>query len=338
MAAGRRRHAQRSLRRRDAPARRHAWSRRCSSARRLRRLRRQPRASRRHRRHEPRARCRWRPRSTRKACACRRCGWCAAARSTATSSTSSSPTRASPTSAAATCSRSLRRCASATPRFAELVERDGQRRHRTRAMTALQDYSERLHARRAAPRCRAGVYRADDVLDDDGLGAERHSDRGGDAPRRRPRRGRLRRHARRRCAAASTPTSPSPWRPCTTCSARWPRRRFRPTPASCGRSPCARRRAQCRQRRVSRGGRGRQRRDLAAHRRRAPARRWRRALPERIPAASCGSMNNLAFGGSVPPVAGRRRAGDAVLVLRDHRRRRRRRAGARRLRRRCTPT
>ena len=55
-----------------------------------------------------------------------------------------------------------------------------------------------------------------------------------------------------------------------------------------------------RERRSSRRGRGRKRRNLAAHRRHSVARAGARRCPDRIPAASSGTMNNLTIGGIDP--------------------------------------
>ena len=191
------------------------------------------------------------------------------------------------------------------------------------AMRALQDYSERLMRAtlRALP---SGTYRAVDYLDDDGIGqpngiriavaiAHRRRPRAtsiSPAPRAQVRGGINANFAVTLAAVyyvfralARSPIPPNAgfmrpirvvapaWQPWSTRSSppRSPAATSRPRSASstccCARSP--------------------------------------RALPDRIPAASCGSMNNLAFGGtdcaSRPTCqrAAQRDRSDAVLLLRD---------------------
>ena len=220
------------VRRRHAPARRHggrAGARRPAAGR----LRRQPRASRRHRRHEPGLDAAGdgdlpgRPAPAAGAPGARR------GDRSRTSSTCSSPTRASPTSAAAICWRSSPRCASARRACASWSPSEGAARVR-RAMRALQDYSERLMraALRELPRGDVSGRRLPGRRRP-GRRARAHRGRG--AHRRRPRARRLHRHRRagaRRLNANFAVTLAA----VSTSSGAWRGRRSRPTTASCGRS------------------------------------------------------------------------------------------------------
>jgi len=193
-------------------------------------------------------------------------------------------------------------------RLAELVERDGAAAAQ-RAMRALQDYSERL-MRAALAELPAGTYRAADHLDDDGLGAERvriavavriaaagaRVDFSGSAAQVR---GGINANLAVTLAAVyyvfhALARSPIP-----------PNAGFmRPiavhAPPGCvvnARFPAA----------VAGGNVETSQRIVDVLMRALAG-----ALPDRIPAASCGSMNNLAFGGLLPEVwraARRRRRG-----------------------------
>ena len=194
MEPGRRRRPERSVRRRHASARRDRGgaglrARRAAAAR----LRRQPRASRRHRRHDAGLDAARHARSTRKACACRRCAGAPRPDRSTTCWRSSSPTRASPAEREGDLHAqwaALRVGPRACARCAERAGATGLRARRWRRCRTTPSALMRATLR-ALPR---GTYRARDVLDDDGLGAERHPHRRRHPDRRRPRRGRLHRH------------------------------------------------------------------------------------------------------------------------------------------------